>query len=77
MGRADLRRSANFCILNSDFCYPAEPTIQLLQRQLALHLVPQLPITNFLFQSWQQIERNIRRLEFPRIAVGDVMHQRS
>src|SRR6266481_236457 len=55
---------------------PLQPCIQLPQRQIALHLVPRLPITNFPLQLRQKVKRDVRRLKFLGISIGDVVHQR-
>src|SRR6185503_7699457 len=55
----------------------AKPALQAAQRQLALHLMPELAIPHFLLQRWQQIKGDICGLELSRICVGDVVNQGS
>ncbi len=56
-----------------------QPTLQLLQRSLAHHLVALLLVADaaagFLLQRLQQIERDIRGLESFGVGVADVIHQ--
>src|SRR5215472_12491787 len=54
-----------------------QPTIELMESQLALRAMTLLAISNLTIERRKQIESDIRRLKISRIRVGDIMRQRS